>query len=88
MSRKISAKDKQMTQTQSNTSRKTRSMTALVLVSALALSACTNPDRFGGAGGAGGAGGPGGNGGIVQGSLNDPTSVAYFNQTSAIVCCS
>lgn len=70
-----------MTQTQSNTSRKTRSMTALVLVSALALSACTNPDRFGGAGGAGGAGGPGANGGIVAGSINDPTSVAYFNQT-------
>ena len=47
---------------------------ALLLVSALALAACNNPDRFG----AGGAGG------IDQSSLggvNDPRSPAYFSQT-------
>lgn len=49
----------------------------LLLVAGLALAACTNPDRFG----ASGAGGAGGNGAIVPGSANDPTSVAYFNQT-------
>ncbi len=49
---------------------------ALLLVAAVALAACsTSADRFGdGAGGAGGvgAGGPG--------SIDDPTSVAYFQQ--------
>lgn len=50
---------------------------ALLLVAALALSACTNPDRFG-RGGAGGAGGIDASG---LGSASDPTSVAYFNQT-------
>jgi peptidoglycan-associated lipoprotein len=80
MSSIISAKDKQMTQTIFSASRRSRSTAALLLVSALALTACTNPDRFG-AGGAGGAGaGVGANGGIVAGSLNDPTSTAYFNQ--------
>ena len=49
----------------------------LLLVAGLVLAACTNPDRFG----ASGAGGAGGNGAIVPGSANDPTSVAYFNQT-------
>ncbi|ALI56657.1 peptidoglycan-associated lipoprotein Pal [Celeribacter marinus] len=55
---------------------------AVLLIAALGLSACTNPGRFG-AGGAGadGFGANGANGGIVEGSLNDPTSVAYFNQT-------
>ena len=41
-----------------------------------ALGACTNADRFG-AGGAGGAGGDG----ALAGSVSDPTSPAYFNQT-------
>lgn len=47
---------------------------ALLIIAALGLSACANPDRFGGAG-AGGidAGG--------LGSPDDPRSVAYFNQT-------
>ena len=52
----------------------------LLLVGALALSACNNPDRFG----AGGAGGAAGTGGITQGGLgdpNDPNSPAYFAQT-------
>ncbi|WP_299963346.1 peptidoglycan-associated lipoprotein Pal [uncultured Roseobacter sp.] len=53
----------------------------LLLVAGLALAACTNPDRFGG-NGAGGANGVGGAGGaLVPGSVNDPTSPAYFNQT-------
>ncbi|MEM6890630.1 MAG: peptidoglycan-associated lipoprotein Pal [Pseudomonadota bacterium] len=51
----------------------------LLLVAALALAACTDPDRFGANGGAGGAGGA--NGEIVPGSANDPTSPAYFAQT-------
>ncbi|MDP4031730.1 MAG: peptidoglycan-associated lipoprotein Pal [Pseudorhodobacter sp.] len=51
---------------------------ALLLLAALALSACNNPDRYGA-----GAGGTGA-GGIDSASLggpNDPKSVAYFNQT-------
>ena len=50
----------------------------LLLVAALALAARTDPGRFGGdsSGSGVGAGGP-----IVPGSANDPTSVAYFNQT-------
>ena len=61
-------------------------LVATILVTALALSACTRPDRFGagGDGGAGGAGGLNGTGGIGQtglGGPGDPTSPAYFNQT-------
>ena len=63
---------------------------ALLIVSAFALSACRNPDRFGdgtgGANGANGANGAGGLGtdGVSTGALGDPsnpTSVAYFNQS-------
>ncbi len=53
---------------------------ALLVVSALALAACNNPDKYGnGAGGANGAGytGPGG----ALGSASDPRSPAYFQQT-------
>jgi peptidoglycan-associated lipoprotein len=50
---------------------------ALLIAAVAALTACTNPDRFG-AGGAGGAGGID-TGGL--GSPSDPNSVAYFNQT-------
>lgn len=46
-----------------------------VLIAVLALGACTNPDRFGPGAGAG-AGGAG-----ALGSVNDPTSPAYFNAT-------
>ena len=64
----------------------------LLIVSALALSACRNPDRFGGAGGdlgANGANGAHGAGGIGANGVNtsglgdpsNPASVAYFNQT-------
>ncbi len=55
----------------------------LMVVAGLALAACSNPDRFG-AGGAGGAGGVGGAGGIDSmglGDPNNPSSIAYFNQT-------
>lgn len=53
-----------------------------LLVAVLGLAACNNPDRFG-------AGGPGdtagGAGGFVDttglGDPNNPTSIAYFNQT-------
>ncbi|WP_039017277.1 peptidoglycan-associated lipoprotein Pal [Halocynthiibacter namhaensis] len=53
--------------------------TAALLLVAGALSACSNADRFGN-GGNGGTNGAG-NGGIVAGSVNDPHSVAYFQQT-------
>jgi peptidoglycan-associated lipoprotein len=56
---------------------------ALLLVAALGLAACNNPDRFG-AGGAGGSGGLGGAGGIGTTGLGDasnPASPAYFQQT-------
>lgn len=57
---------------------------AIALASTLALAACG--DRLGGAGGVGdGTGGVGaaggvGAGGVVPGSVNDPTSVAHFQQ--------
>ena len=54
----------------------------ILLVTALALSACTNAGRFG-AGGANGANGANGAGGITQGGLGDasnPASPAYFQQ--------
>ena len=54
---------------------------ALLLVAALGLAACNNPDRFGN----GGAGDPGANGGFVDttglGDPSNPASIAYFNQT-------
>ncbi|SEK19730.1 peptidoglycan-associated lipoprotein Pal [Pacificibacter marinus] len=67
-----------MTQTLTLKPRGSRKLTALVLVSALALTACTNPDRFGSSTNANGA--LGANGGMIAGSANDPSSVAYFNQ--------
>lgn len=45
-----------------------------LLLAALALGACTNADRFGPGGGAGAAGQTG-----ALGSVDDPTSPAYFN---------
>lgn len=53
---------------------------ALLLIAALGLAACNNPDRFGAGGtGANGAGGFVDTNGL--GDPNDPTSIAYFNQT-------
>ena len=49
----------------------------LILTAALALAACTNPDRFGGNDATLGGGTAGG---IVPGSANDPTSAAYVQQ--------
>jgi len=59
-----------------------RILTSTLLISALAVSACTNPDRFGadGMGGAGANAGAGASAGIVPGSASDPTSTAYFQQ--------
>lgn len=57
-----------------------RYLTSGVIMAALALGACTNPDRFGtGDPGAGGAGAT--NTGIVPGSASDPTSAAFFQQS-------
>ena len=53
---------------------------ALLLIAALGLAACNNPDRFGGPND-----GTNGAGGFVDttglGDPNDPKSIAYFNQT-------
>lgn len=55
---------------------------ALLLVAAIGLAACNNPDRYGANGGNGGAGG---NGGFVDtnglGDPSNPKSIAYFNQS-------
>lgn len=56
----------------------------LITVAALGLAACKNPDRYGAGGaGANGAGGYGAGGvnGAGLGGPNDPTSIAYFQQT-------
>lgn len=57
-------------------------LTSTLLTAALALSACTDPARFGGtdAGLANGAGVAPINTGVVPGSANDPTSTVYFQQ--------
>ncbi|KEJ88231.1 peptidoglycan-associated lipoprotein Pal [Sulfitobacter donghicola] len=54
-----------------------------LLVAAVALSACTNPNRFGGDDELSTPTAPLGTplNGIVPGSANDPSSTAYFNQT-------
>jgi len=54
----------------------------IMLMGALALSACTNPNRFGGEGGFGDGNPVGGSplNGVVPGSANDPASTAYFQQ--------
>ncbi len=57
----------------------THLMKAVLLVSLMGATACTNPGRFGG--GAGGAGDTGIGAGVVPGSASDPTSPAYFQQT-------
>ena len=49
---------------------------AAFLVTAVALGACTDADRFGGGSGGFGADGAGG----VAGSSSDPTSIAYFQE--------
>ncbi len=61
---------------------------ALLIVAALGLAACNNPDRYGAGGYGDGAGGNGAGGlgvdGITTGGLGDPRdpkSAAYFNAT-------
>lgn len=57
-----------------------RYLTSTILIAALAVSACTNPDRFG-AGGADGSGVNGAtSGNFAPGSASDPSSTAYFQQ--------
>ena len=51
---------------------------AIFLIGALALSACTNPDRLGGGYGNGSAGQGAGS---VAGTASDPHSAAYFKET-------
>ena len=53
----------------------------LILIAALALAGCTNPDRFGSDSAAAGVGAAGTAGGIQPGSANDPASPAYFQAT-------
>lgn len=52
-----------------------------ILAAALALGACTNPDRFGSDGIDGAAPLDSPVGGIVPGSASDPTSTAFFQQS-------
>ncbi|OCX65889.1 peptidoglycan-associated lipoprotein [Thioclava sp. SK-1] len=56
---------------------------AAMVLSVLALAACNNPDKFGGAGGMGvnDPGGMYGDGTIDQAGISDPNSPAYFQQT-------
>lgn len=54
---------------------------ALLLMAALALSACNNPDRFGAGGSGTGGYGAGGVGTTGLGGASDPNSPAYFTQT-------
>ena len=56
---------------------------AALLVAALSLAACANPDRYDATGGAGmGPGsGAGAAGGVIPGSAGDPASPAYFQQS-------
>ncbi|KIN60249.1 Peptidoglycan-associated lipoprotein [Sulfitobacter noctilucae] len=59
-----------------------RLMISGLLVAALAVTACTNPDRFGADGtGAGLDANAGTTGGIIPGSANDPSSTAFFQQS-------
>ncbi|WP_121632731.1 peptidoglycan-associated lipoprotein Pal [Tropicibacter alexandrii] len=52
---------------------------ALMLVAALGLAACANPNRFDNGAGAGPGAGAGA-GAFVPGSADDPSSAAYFSQ--------
>lgn len=56
-------------------------LTAAFLISALVLTACTDPARFGADGAGAGTATTGTAQGIVPGSANDPASTAFFQQT-------
>lgn len=55
--------------------------TILLVCGALALAACTDPNRLGGDGSGDALGGQPAAGAIVPGSASDPTSAAYFQQS-------
>lgn len=57
-----------------------RLLTTSIVVAALALGACTNPNRFGADGADAGVTAGANAGGIVPGSANDPNSTTYFQQ--------
>ncbi|UWR14401.1 peptidoglycan-associated lipoprotein Pal [Sulfitobacter sp. M368] len=57
-----------------------RITTSTILIATLAVSACTNPGRFGGEDGTYVGSAAPVNTGIVPGSANDPASTAYFQQ--------
>lgn len=57
------------------------SLTTAILIAGVALSACTNPGRFGSDDLNGASGAAGTNGAVIPGSANDPASTAYFQQT-------
>lgn len=52
-----------------------RAAYGLAIIAAFGLTACENPGRFGGAGGGAGVGS-----GLGSGDVNDPTSLAYFEE--------
>ena len=58
-----------------------RILTSTLFIAVLAVSACTNPNRFGADGAGGGVNAGAGAGGVVPGSANDPTSTVYFQQS-------
>ena len=58
-----------------------RYLTGAALIATLAATACTNPDRFGNDTLAGSVPPPVATPMVTPGGPNDPTSVAYFNQT-------
>ena len=57
-----------------------RFLTSTILIAALAVSACTNPKRFGADGSGGANANAGINGSVLPGSATDPSSTAYFQQ--------
>lgn len=59
-----------------------RLLTSSLLIAVLAVTACTNPDRFGADSvGTGTNTGTAPNSGIIPGSANDPASTAFFQQS-------
>ncbi len=59
-----------------------RFLTSGMLIAALAVTACTNPNRFGSDGSNTGLNaGAGVNTGVIPGSANDPTSTVFFQQS-------
>lgn len=53
---------------------------AVIVIAGLGLAACNNPDKYAAGSGVVDPGGMYGDGGIMQGSISDPNSPAYFSQ--------